>query len=312
MVPSLADARQYPVIAGICLVAIAVTLAWWMKWADISMLLDNVEIQRGQLWRLLTDIFPHLTVTHLIFNLYWTWIFGTVIEARLGHRKTLLVILLLGVGSSAAQFALAGGGAGLSGVGYGLFGMLWVLSKRDPRFEGTMPKSTVNLFLGWFALCVVLTVTNVWNVGNAAHGGGAVLGVLIGLAIAEPARPMVWAVAAAAVTAATLWGATLGRPLVNYSDAYAYDEAQLGYDALRAGKNAEAVIWFSNASKRLPADAVIWYDLGLAYDRVGDTEKADAAYTMAHQLKPDDPDYGAAAGRRVLELLKKQQSGEKP
>jgi len=40
------------------------------------------------------------------------------------------------VGSSAAEFALFQGGIGLSGVGYGLFGLLWVLSWHASDFAG--------------------------------------------------------------------------------------------------------------------------------------------------------------------------------
>lgn len=303
--PSLADVTQYPVIAAVCVAAIGVTLAWWAK-VDVSALLASVDVQRGEVWRLLTDIFPHGSVLHLAFNIYWIWIFGAAIEARLGHVKTLLLVLLFAVGSSAAQFALSGGGVGLSGVGYGFFGLLWMLSKKDERFRGTIDPRTINLFLGWFVLCVALTAAKVWQVGNVAHGAGALLGVLVGLAIAEPARRMVFAAGAAALVVASLWGATAGRPMVNYSESFGYDAAKLGYDAIKARKNEEALRWFKLAADRLPAEAWVWYDLGLAYDGVGETEKADVAYRTAHTLKPDDAQYGELAGRHALDLLKQQ------
>jgi membrane associated rhomboid family serine protease len=72
---------------------------------------------------------------HLAFNVYWLWILGTVIERIYGHTKTMLLIVLFAVGSSSLDFALARGGGGLSGVGYGLFGLLWILSMRDDRFS---------------------------------------------------------------------------------------------------------------------------------------------------------------------------------
>lgn len=86
---------------------------------DISPRFDSAEIRRGQLWRLFTGIFPHLDIIHLAFNLYWLWVFGTVIEKIYGHSQTAVLIAFFAIGSSSLDFALDRGGVGLSGVGYG-------------------------------------------------------------------------------------------------------------------------------------------------------------------------------------------------
>jgi len=117
---------------------------------DISPLYESAEIRRGQLWRLVTSIFPHIDILHLAFNLYWLWVLGTVVERVYGHAKTILLLALLAVGSNSLDFAFDQGGVGLSGVGYGLFGLLCVLSERDERFRGAIDRRTVQLFVGWF------------------------------------------------------------------------------------------------------------------------------------------------------------------
>jgi len=96
--PRWTEIPKYPVIVGIGLLATAVTIAWWAG-ADISALFASGYIRRGQIWRLFTAIFPHVDILHLAFNLYWLWIFGTVIERVLGHTKTELLIVLFAVGS---------------------------------------------------------------------------------------------------------------------------------------------------------------------------------------------------------------------
>ena len=285
-----------PVTGAVILLAIAVSLAWWAK-LDVSLFVDSAGIQRGQVWRLFTDIFPHVSIIHLFFNLSWIWAFGIVVERSFGHLKTALLILLFAVVSSGAQFALSGQGVGLSGVGYAYFGMLWMLSRKDPRYSVVMQKQTVNLFIGWFVLCVVLSLAHVWNVGNVAHGAGALVGVLVGLAITDPPKRAVYGTAVALLTLAVLWGSTIGRPLINFSDAYAYDQFDLGYQALKAGNPQEAVRYLGDATKRLPTEPVFFYDLGIAYDKLGDTAEADTAYGTAHTLKPDDAHYAAAANR---------------
>ncbi len=111
---------------------------------------------------------------HLAFDVYWTWVFGTLIEMTWGHVAMFLIFALLAAGSSAAQYALVTGGAGLSGVGYGLFGMLWVLSRRNRRFADVIDQQTIRLFVAWFFICIVITYVG-FPIGNVAHGFGLVL-----------------------------------------------------------------------------------------------------------------------------------------
>src|SRR4051812_5856502 len=136
-------------------------------------------------WRLFLSIFPHIGFFHLLFNVYWLWVLGTVLEEVYGHARTAALVVLFAVVSMAAEFALFDGGVGLSGVNYGLVGLLWVLSKRDRRFVDAMDQRTVNLMVAWFFFCIALTVTKVEPIANVAHGMGALLGVLVGLIIAE-------------------------------------------------------------------------------------------------------------------------------
>ena len=176
-VPKWSDFPHYPVTAGSIVLALGVTLAWWAK-VDISPLVADAHIRRGELWRLITDIFPHLDFLHLAFNLYWTWTFGSLLEQVFGHFRTAALFLLFAVGSSALEFGLLSGGVGLSGVGYGLFGMIWMLSRRDDRFRNAIDQRTVTVFLVWFGFCIITTVTHILPVANVAHGTGLALGVL--------------------------------------------------------------------------------------------------------------------------------------
>jgi membrane associated rhomboid family serine protease len=268
-VPRLRDISQYPVISGTALLATAVTLAWW-KGTDIGMLLGSAEIRRGQWWRLITSVLPHLDIFHLVFNLYWLWVLGTRIEGIYGHLKTALLMLLLAIGSNAMEFALAAPGVGLSGVGYGLFGLLYVVARHDERFEGAIDRRTESLFIAWFFICIFLTTTNTFNVGNVAHGAGAVIGVLIAYAIVLPKRRELFVVAVTAVLLFGIWGSTTGRPLVNFSKYGGYEESQWAYDALKANKNQEAIRWFRDAVRYQPKIAADWYDLR---DRLPANEK---------------------------------------
>jgi membrane associated rhomboid family serine protease len=295
--PGPAKLRQfpeYPVIAGTACLAIAVTIAWWSK-VDVSPLFATAMIRRGELWRLVTSIFPHIDVLHLAFNVYWLWVFGTVVENVYGHVRTAALILLFAIASASLEFAFALGGVGLSGVGYGLFGFVWILSRRDDRFRDVMSEKTVLIFIGWFFFCIFATLANKFKVGNIAHGAGAVAGILTAAAVSLPKYRKLAVAGIALIVCFGLWGSTLGRPRVNLSGNAGYEEGQWGYDALVSGHDREAARWLGDAVVYQPQKAVYWYDLGIAYQKLGNKTSAQSAYQRAHQLEPNDANYSAAA-----------------
>lgn len=290
--PPIFEIPRFPVTGGTILLAIGVSLAYWGK-ADIAPLLADANVRRWELWRLLSSALPHANLFHLIFNLYWMWTFGSLVEDVLGHLKTGLIFVFLAMGSSAAQFALMDGGIGLSGVGYGLFGMLWVLSHQDRRFEDAVDKNTTVLFIVWFFICIALTESGTMPVANVAHGVGAVMGFLLGWAIAGKRAQRGAAIAASAVLLlGSLLGATIARPWINLSHESFHDEFRLGYAALAAGQNEKALRWFTDVTRMAPYDAAGWYDLSLANARLGREDAARAAAERAHQLAPNDEQTG--------------------
>src|ERR1700731_4846646 len=96
--PSFTELPRYPVTAGTAMLAIGITIAWWAK-MDFSSLFESAMIRRGELWRLVTCIFPDLNIWHLAFNVYWLWVLGTLIEQVYGHLRTVALILLFAIGS---------------------------------------------------------------------------------------------------------------------------------------------------------------------------------------------------------------------
>jgi membrane associated rhomboid family serine protease len=217
--PSPTLVLSYPVTGGVGLMAGAVTfMTLTSRWA-----VGRFEVRPSAFWsepwRLFTSVLPHLDVFHLVFNVYWLWIFGTLLEEVLGHVRLLGLVALFAAGSMSAQFAVGHGAVGLSGVGYGLFALLWVLSSRDRRFAEAVDARTAQLFALWFVVCVVATYTKIWAVGNVAHGVGAVLGGLVGAAMSArtPRTRLLAAAGVPVLLAASFAGATVLRPRANLS-----------------------------------------------------------------------------------------------
>lgn len=160
------------------------------------------SIRRGEIWRLVTTIFIHYGIIHLLFNMIWFFQFGTLIEHRYGTLKFALLVLATAVISNIFQCTVpvAWGGAspfltgnnvlitasgGMSGVVYGLFGFIWMKSTYDPNFGYRLQQSTVIILIGWLFFCMIPPqmrgqIGFGTNVGNWAHGVGLVVGMLAG------------------------------------------------------------------------------------------------------------------------------------
>lgn len=137
------------------------------------------EVRQGQVWRLVTPIFLHLSILHLVFNMLWLYQFGNAIENRRGTARFAALVLAIAVISNLAQYVTEGPGfGGMSGVVYGLFGYLWMKARFDPRAGFFMPPSTVMILIAWFFLCMTGLIG---NVANVAHGAGLAVGIAVGL-----------------------------------------------------------------------------------------------------------------------------------
>lgn len=136
------------------------------------------QIRNGEVWRIISPIFLHMTITHLVFNMLWMADFGRQIENRGGTWRLLLLILATGSLSNFAQYTWHPNifFGGMSGVVYGLFGYIWVKSRMQPEAGYYMPQQTVVLMLAWHVLCVLGIIE---NVANWAHGGGLMVGIAI-------------------------------------------------------------------------------------------------------------------------------------
>lgn len=298
--PPLTEFIAFPVTSGIALLAIAVTAFDKLGNRSIEpLVMSSVAFQREP-WRLFTSALPHGDLLHIAFNVYWLWVFGTLIEEVLGGFRLLGLVLLLACGSAAAEYALFSGGIGLSGVGYGLFGMLWVLSRKDKRFREGVDERTVQLFVLWFFLCIGATITKVYRVANVAHGVGALLGILAGAAIAfQGSKRTLFGAGAAVLTALSLAGGSVLRPYINISSSGGIDSAIMGYEALQEGRNQDALEHYRRAIEINDKQASYWFNKGIAHERLSQMDEAFKSFEQAYRLESENQKYRAAVADQM-------------
>ncbi len=128
-------------------------------------------------WRLVTPIFIHMFLAHLVFNMFATLDLGSQIEFRLGSWRLAGMVLLMAVLSNLAQYYQTGPYfGGMSGVAYGFFGYIWIRSWLDPASGFSISQSTVVIMLAWFVACFTPLLG---DVANAAHTVGLATGVFL-------------------------------------------------------------------------------------------------------------------------------------
>jgi GlpG protein len=138
------------------------------------------EVFSGQLWRLITPIFLHFMLLHILFNMMWLWDLGGKIELRETSGFLVFFVLSVGLLSNLVQYFSSGPGfGGMSGVVYGLLGYVWIRSQK-PGSGYSLNSAIVTLMLVW----LILGYTGILGpIGNAAHLSGLLIGVAYGFGI---------------------------------------------------------------------------------------------------------------------------------
>jgi GlpG protein len=172
--------RRRPVTMALIIASVVVFLGQHSLQESLLISSDGslAQVREGQIWRLVTPIFLHFGILHILFNMYWLYDLGTMIERRLGAILYVLLILAIAVPSNYAQFLATGPGfGGMSGVVFGLFGYAWVRGRVEPTSGLYVRPDVAFWMLAWFALCAANVIS---NVANWAHGVGLAVGAALG------------------------------------------------------------------------------------------------------------------------------------
>lgn len=143
----------------------------------------NELILDGQYWRLLTPVFLHIGLVHLLFNQYALHLFGREVETLFGPPRFAALYLLSGMFGSLASFAFSAAiSAGASGAIFGIIGAMAAFLLRNRKLLGEGGKQHLRSLLVLIGINLFLGMT-IPGIDNLGHLGGLISGVLLGFAL---------------------------------------------------------------------------------------------------------------------------------
>ena len=241
------------------------------------------EIWDGAVWVLLSSVFVHLDLVHLLFSAYWIWALGGRLEQQLGTGPYLAFFAVTGIVTSTLQLAFAGEtGMGASGVVYAMFGYMLVARDRSLAFRQVLNKQTIIFFVVWLFLGLAITEFGFLNFDNASHFAGLMFGALISLAYALCRQPKLikgllgLCVAASLVT---LWWCP-------WSPAWSSHKA---YKAHSAGDYHKAIVYYTKVLEADWENAWAYENRALAHWLLGEYDQAAKDNKEARRINPAVP-----------------------
>src|SRR5262249_8985009 len=162
--------------------SLAALVAWGADYGPLT--------THGQWWRLVTNTFVHIGITHLLVNMVALFVIGQFTERLFGNAGFLVLYLLGGIAASLTSLSIHPTlvSAGASGAIFALYGALigFLLVRRSAMSYATATSLALNA-AGFVAFNLFYGLTKA-HIDMAAHVGGLLAGVPIGAAMAvDPA-----------------------------------------------------------------------------------------------------------------------------
>lgn len=133
---------------------------------------------------MLTAMFLHVNIWHLLINMWFLWIFGDNAEGKIGHIKFLLFYILCGIFSTLIYF-LSGENlniplVGASGAISGILGSYVILFPKNKLkiFPNFTFSSFIYIFF-WFCIQLLFMCLGGGDTAYLGHIGGFASGVIL-------------------------------------------------------------------------------------------------------------------------------------
>ena len=176
--------RRKAVDALLCLnVAVYILQLLSRDWLLIAGAKVNGMILTGQYYRLLTPIFLHGGLIHLLCNSLSLNAVGPLVEMLFGTERLVTTYLIAGIGGNLASFYFgppAAMSVGASGAIFGLVGALAVFLLRHRELYGERSERMLNAIMQTCVINLLIGLIPGSRIDNWGHLGGAVAGAAMG------------------------------------------------------------------------------------------------------------------------------------
>lgn len=171
--------RLYPIIT----IIVAIHLVLWLLVQFSPTILNltvgfNLLVWQGEYWRLVTPIFLHASLTHLLFNSLSLVLFGPGVERMLGKWKFIMFYLLGGIIANVATLLLKPeiySHLGASGAIFAIFGLYFYMVFLRPDL---LDRANSQVILTILVIGLVMTFLN-QNINVVAHLFGFFAGTVL-------------------------------------------------------------------------------------------------------------------------------------
>ena len=146
---------------------------------ETALVLEIIGIDAGEWWRALTSAFLHGGIMHILFNMYFLYIFGPRLEQQVGSVSFTGIYLASAAGGSLASYLFGMPdvpSVGASGAMFGLFGA-WIYAAYRQR--GSAAGSAMFNQLGALLLLNMALPLFIPRIDWRAHLGGLLVGIAI-------------------------------------------------------------------------------------------------------------------------------------
>lgn len=143
---------------------------------------NYVYVQNGEIYRLITCMFLHADIMHIVFNMYALYLLGPIVERYYGKVRFLLIYFISGLLGSLFSCVFMSSNTYAIGASGAIFGLLGSIAYFTYYYRATlqgllrsqiMPVIIINLGLGLF----------IPGIDISAHIGGLIGGILTSMAI---------------------------------------------------------------------------------------------------------------------------------
>lgn len=302
---SMSGLGRFPVTTALIAVNIIVFILQQIPGLDVTYWGTNIGplTLSGEYWRLLTAGFLHANIFHIGVNMWCLWSLGRLSERLFGKWQTFFIYMLTGAGGALLSIAHTPDHAelGASGAVFGIVGAVMAgvkfgdldISAGEKRavFSSAATFAVLNFVLGFSDIGGGI----LGHVDNMCHLGGFVTGLLIGLPLGAFVRNKALQLATVVITGTVLFAA--GRELIQTHGGAAQKAVAKAYANQGAyGMQAEYLEKYTHDN---PGDEQALIDLGYAYARIGEMDKATEAFRHVLALNPSSEE-----AKQALEELR--------